>query len=56
MPEDNFWDALAARCWVGREFVRRTYYLMGYGGEVDPWVRHVLLTEARSIHEETTRC
>jgi hypothetical protein len=34
----NVWDELAKRLHVNREFVKRTVFLLAYGGSIDPWL------------------
>lgn len=49
---DRIYDKLAARLYVSREFVKRMTYMIGYGGRVDPWIRHLVNTEIEAILQE----
>lgn len=48
----NKWDILAKRCYVSRKFIKRTAYMLGYSGDVDPWVRHIFMQEATKVAPE----
>lgn len=49
---DKIYDKLARRLYVSRDFVKRMTYMIGYGGKVDPWIKHLVETEIESIMNE----
>ncbi len=49
---DRIYDKLAARLYVSREFVKRLTLMIGYGGKVDPWIKHLVETEIEIIMNE----
>lgn len=44
----NIYDFLAVRCYVSRAFVKQTILMVCYRGEIDPWVKHLFMTELSS--------
>lgn len=50
---DKIYDKLARRLYVSRDFVKRMTYMIGYGGKVDPWIKHLIETEIEIIMQET---
>jgi hypothetical protein len=38
----TFWDALADRTWMSREYTKTCAYVLLYGGRIDPWLDHIL--------------
>lgn len=49
----NFYTELARRMHVSRDLVKRLMYVAAYGGSVDPWILHILLTELKNWREES---
>lgn len=49
---DAVYDKLARRLYVSRDFVKRMTYMIGYGGKVDPWIKHLVETEIEIIMQE----
>lgn len=52
------WTALAKRSYVSRKFIRHAVHMMstgasrapmGFSGDVDPWVNHIVLQEADNM-------
>lgn len=48
----TFWDELAERCLLSRAYLKRCVYLLGYGGSVDPWLDHIVVTEMDALIKE----
>lgn len=48
----DVWGELASRCNVQRTTAKNWAYLLGYHGEVDPWVDHIVKTELMTLTEE----
>jgi hypothetical protein len=38
----TFWDALAERTWLSREYVKTCAYVLLYGGSIDPWLDRIV--------------
>jgi hypothetical protein len=50
--QDNYWDELARRCWMSRPLVKKVALLLAYSGSYDPWVDHIVRTEAKRMLAE----
>lgn len=50
---DAIYDKLARRLYVSREFVKRMSYMIGYGANADPWIKHLIETEIEIIMQES---
>lgn len=38
----GFWDRIAARSGLTRDYARNCSFVLPYGGRIDPWLDHIL--------------